>query len=173
MVIIFPLVNTAEDARKCIEVCKYPPEGIRGYGPRRSQWYGGMSDVEYFKQANDSIMLLMQCERKEAVDNLDEILAVPGVDGVICGLNDLSASIGKFGQVNDPEMIDLMEQMIAKCKKAGKPFGASIGVNYDVARFWMERGASFLSIGFPQDYYMTLGKEVIQNIRTIENERMV
>ena len=75
--------------------------------------------------------------------------------------------------LNDPEMIDLMEQMIAKCKKAGKPFGASIGVNYDVARFWMERGASFLSIGFPQDYYMTLGKEVIQNIRTIENERMV
>ena len=49
-------------------------------------------------------------------------------------------------------------------KRAGKPFGASIGVNYDVARFWMERGASFLSIGFPQDYYMTLGKEVIQNI---------
>lgn len=46
-----------------------------------------MSDAEYFKQANDSIMLLMQCERKEAVDNLDEILAVPGVDGVICGLN--------------------------------------------------------------------------------------
>ncbi len=77
-----------------------------------------MSDAEYFKQANDSIMLLMQCERKEAVDNLDEILAVPGVDGVICGLNDLSASIVKFGQVNDPEMIDLMEQMIAKCKKA-------------------------------------------------------
>ena len=75
--------------------------------------------------------------------------------------------------MNDPEMVDLMEQMIAKCKKAGKPFGASIGVNYDVARFWMERGASFLSIGFPQDYYMALGKEVIQNIRAIENERMV
>ena len=46
----------AEEARRCVEICKYPPEGIRGYGPRRSQWYGGMSDADYFKQANDSIL---------------------------------------------------------------------------------------------------------------------
>ena len=167
--IIFPLVNTAEDARRCVEVCKYPPEGIRGYGPRRSQWYGAMSDAEYFEQANDSIMLLMQCERKEGVDNLDEILAVPGVDGIICGLNDLSASIGKFGQAYDPEMIDLMEKIISKCREAGKAYGASIGVDYKMAEFWMERGASFLSMGFPQDYFMAMGNEVIGNVREIES----
>lgn len=169
--IIFPLVNTADEARQLVSYCKYPPQGVRGYGPRRSQWYGNLTDAEYFEQANDSIMLLMQCERKESVDNLEEILAVPGVDGVICGLNDLSASIDKFGQVNDPEMIDLMEQIIAKCKKAGKPFGASIGVNYEMAHFWVDRGASFLSIGFPQDYFMAMGKEVMGNIRKIEEER--
>ena len=167
--IIFPLVNTAEEARRCVEICKYPPEGIRGYGPRRSQWYGGMSDADYFKQANDSILLLMQCERKEAVDNLDEILDVPGVDGIICGLNDLSASIGKFGQAYDPEMTELMETIIEKCKKAGKPYGASIGVDYKMAKFWIERGASFLSMGFPQDYFMAMGREVIGNVRDIEN----
>lgn len=169
--IVFPLVNTAQDARRCVEVCKYPPEGIRGYGPRRSQWYGGMSDAEYFAQANDSILLLMQCERREAVENLEEILAVPGVDGIICGLNDLSASIGKFGQVWDPEMLGLMEEMIGKCKRAGKPFGASIGMDYEMVRFWVERGASFLSIGFPQDYYMMLGREVTGRVREIEGER--
>lgn len=170
--VIFPMVNTAEEARRCVEVCKYPPVGIRGYGPRRAQWYGGLTDAEYWEQANDSIMLLMQCESKESVDNLDEILAVPGVDGIICGPNDLSASIVKFGQVWDPEMIDLMEQIIAKCKKAGKPFGASLGVNYEMARFWIDRGASFCSIGFPQDYFFMMGKEVVSKVRKIENERL-
>lgn len=169
--IIFPLVNSAEDARRCVEVCKYPPVGIRGYGPRRAQWYGGMTDAEYFAQANDSIMLLMQCEHIDSVNNLDEILAVPGVDGIICGLNDLSASINKFGQVWDPEMIDLMNQIMDKCKKAGKPFGASLGMNYEMAKYWIDRGASFISIGFPQDYYMMVGREVIGNIRKIESER--
>ncbi len=75
--IIFPLVNQQKMPENVLKYVHIPPEGIHsGYGPRRSQWYGGMSDAEYFKQANDSIMLLMQCERKEAVDNLDEILAV-------------------------------------------------------------------------------------------------
>ena len=130
-----------------------------------------MTDAEYFAQANDSIMLLMQCEHIDSVNNLDEILAVPGVDGIICGLNDLSASINKFGQVWDPEMIDLMNQIMDKCKKAGKPFGASLGMNYEMAKYWIDRGASFISIGFPQDYYMMVGREVIGNIRKIESER--
>ena len=107
----------------------------------------------------------------EAGPNLEEILAVPGVDGIICGLNDLSASINKFGQVWDPEMIDLMNQIMDKCKKAGKPFGASLGMNYEMAKYWIDRGASFISIGFPQDYYMMVGREVIGNIRKIESER--
>lgn len=169
--IIFPLVNTAEDARRCIEVCKYPPMGIRGFGPRRAQMYGGIPDADFYAQANDSVLLIMQCERKESVDNLEEILAVPGVDGIICGLNDLSASVNKFGQINDPEVVDMVDQIITKCQKAGKPFGVSLGYNFELAKQWIDRGASFVSIGFPQDYYFMVGKDAVAKIRKIEDER--
>ena len=168
--IIFPLVNTAEDARRCVEVCKYPPVGIRGYGPRRAQLYGHISDADYYKMANDSMLLIMQCERKEAVDNLEEILAVPGVDGIIVGLNDLSASVDKFGQIDDPEVVDMVAQVMEKCKKAGKPFGVSLGYSFELAKFWIDNGASFVSMGFPQDYYFMVGKDAVSRIRKIEDE---
>lgn len=170
--IIFPLVNTAEDARRCVEVCKYPPVGIRGFGPRRAQLYGHIPDGEYYKIANDSTMLIMQCERKESVDNLEEILAVPGVDGIIVGLNDLSASIDKFGQINDPEVVDMIDQIMTKCKKAGKPFGVSLGYNFELAKEWIDKGASFVSMGFPQDYYFMVGKDAVEKIRKIEDEHI-
>lgn len=168
--IIFPLVNTADDARRCVEVCKYPPVGIRGFGPQRAIGYGAVPFDEYWENANDSIMLIMQCERKESVDNLEEILAVPGVDAIICGPMDLSASIGKIGQFDDPEVLDLIQQIIDKCKKAGKPFGVSIGPNYKLCKFFIEQGASFCSIGTPQEYFLAKGIEVIDKIREIEDE---
>jgi 2-keto-3-deoxy-L-rhamnonate aldolase RhmA len=168
--IIFPLVNTAEDARRCVEVCKYPPVGIRGYGPRRAQLYGHISDADFYKMANDSVMLIMQCERKESVDNLEEILAVPGVDGIIVGLNDLSASVDKFGQIDDPEVVDMVDQIMTKCKKAGKPFGVSLGYHFELAKFWIDNGASFVSMGFPQDYYFMVGKDAVARIRKMEDE---
>jgi len=169
--VIFPMVNTADDARRCVEVCKYPPEGIRGFGPLRAIDYGAMPLDEYWAQANDSIMLIMQCERYESVQNLEEILAVPGVDAIICGPNDLSASIGKMGKFDDPEVVALSQDIIDKCKKAGKPFGVSVGINYNLAKFWINRGASFVSIGNPQDYFFMMGKDVVSKIRKIESER--
>ena len=169
--LIFPLVNTAEEAHRCIEVCKYPPLGIRGFGPRRAQLYGAISDLDYYHKANDDMLLIMQCERKEAVDNLEEILAVPGVDGIICGLNDLSASIGKFGKIDDPEVMALVEEIITTCQKAGKPFGVSLGYNFQLAKQWIDWGASFISMGFPQDYYYMVGKDAIARIREMEDAR--
>jgi 2-keto-3-deoxy-L-rhamnonate aldolase RhmA len=144
--------------------------GIRGYGPRRAQLYGHISDAEYYKIANDSVMLIMQCERKESVDNLEEILAVPGVDGIIVGLNDLSASVDKFGQIDDPEVVDMVDQIMTKCKKAGKPFGVSLSYNFELAKFWIDNGASFVSMGFPQDYYFMVGKDAVARIRKMEDE---
>ncbi len=169
--IVFPMVNTAEQARSIVSICKYPPRGIRGFGPLRAIDYSGMPLDEYLAQADDSVLLLMQCEHVDAVANLESILAVDGVDGIICGPMDLSASIGKMGKFDDPEVMDLFQQIIDKCKAAGKPFGISIGVNYDLVKFWVDQGASFASMGTPADYFYCMSKEVISKVREFEKNR--
>ncbi len=166
--VIFPMVNTAEEARKLVSICSYPPTGTRGFGPIRGIDYGLKDFDQYVAEADSSILKLMQCEHVEAVNNLDEILAVPGVDVIICGPMDLSASIGKLGQWFDPEMVKLMETIIEKCHKAGKPFGLSVGMGEDLVNWWIERGASFVSTGTPWDYFREMSVDMIRKLREKE-----
>lgn len=92
--IIVPWVNSREDALRAVQAIKYPPHGLRGYGPRRAS----LGDPDYLKTANDEILLTIQIETQDAIDHIDEILSVPGVDAVMIGPNDLSLSLGVFGQ---------------------------------------------------------------------------
>ncbi|MDO4632649.1 MAG: aldolase/citrate lyase family protein [Eubacteriales bacterium] len=170
--IIFPMVNTAEQARQCVAHCTYPPKGTRGFGPLRGIDYGLMDFDEYVRTADDRCLHLMQCEHKEAVKNLDEILEVPGVDVIICGPMDLSGSIGKMGQFSDPEMISLMQEIIDKCKAHNKPFGLSFGLtDTKLMDFWIGQGATFFSLGTPLDYFREMGMDTIRLARKMEAER--
>ena len=166
--IIFPMVNSAQQARDIVSICTYPPKGIRGFGPLRAVDYNLMDFQEYLDTVNDRTMLLMQCETVDAVNNLDEILDVEGVDAIICGPMDLSASAGKIGQFKDSVMVELFETIIAKCKAHGKPYGLSIGMDRDLIRVWAERGASFLSMGTPQDYFRELSADMIREARAVK-----
>ena len=169
--IIFPMINTAEEAEKCVSVCKYPPKGIRGFGPLRAIQYGNMPLEDYMKQVDRSILTLVQCEHVDAVNHLDEILEVPGVDGIICGPMDLSSSVGKMGKLTDPEVVGLMQKIIDTCKAHKTPFGVSIGVNDDLIRFWIEQGATFASAGTPADYFWCMSKDKVAFARKLEAER--
>ena len=166
--IIFPMVNTKADAEECIAACTYPPRGVRGYCPIRAMDYGAKTLTEYLKEVDSSFLKILQCETKQAVENLEEILETPGCDAIICGPMDLSASIGKMGQLEDPEVLSLMETIIEKCRKYGKPYGVSIGVNLPLCTWWIERGASFVSMGTPGDYFFQMCKQVITQVREIE-----
>ena len=169
--VIFPMVNTAEQARQCVAHCTYPLKGTRGFGPLRALDYGTMSLTDYIATVDKSMLKLMQCEHVESVRNLDEILEVEGVDGIICGPMDLSASVGKMGDYFDPEVMALMQTIIDKCKAHKVPFGLSIGVDMKLIRFWIQQGASFLSMGTPLDYFREMSKDVIRQARAIEAER--
>ncbi len=169
--VIFPMVNTADQARQCVSHCTYPMKGTRGFGPLRGLDYGTKPLKEYIATVDKSLLKLMQCEHVESVRNLDEILEVEGVDGIICGPMDLSASVGKMGNYFDPEVMDLMQQIIDKCKAHNKPFGLSIGVDMKLVAFWIEQGASFLSMGTPLDYFREMSKDIIQQARAIEAKR--
>ena len=169
--IIFPMVNTAAEAEHCVSLCCYPPRGVRGFGPLRAIQYGAMDLDEYIRQADQSVLHLLQCEHVDSVNNLDEILEVPGVDCVICGPMDLSASVGKLGKLTDPEVVALMQRIIDKCKAHKVPFGLSIGMNYDLIEFWIRQGASFVSMGTPADYFWYMSKEAVAKARAFEADR--
>lgn len=172
--VIFPMVNTAEEARHCVSICTYPPKGIRGFGPLRGIDYGTKSFEEYLETADDNLLKIMQCEHIEAVKNLDEILEVPGVDAIICGPMDLSGSVGKMSRFSDPEVQALMQTIIDKCKAHGKPFGLSYGLlDIELMNFWVGQGASLFSLGTPLDYFREMSKDVIRKARAAEAARAV
>lgn len=121
--LLVPLVDTAEQARELVRACHYAPDGIRGMGGAGSRVTGFGSIPDYVTTANDEICLLVQAESRRAIENLDEILAVDGVDGVFIGPADLSADMGYPGNSDAPEVQDTIAQAISKIRAAGKAAG--------------------------------------------------
>ena len=102
--VIIPMVNTAEEARRAAAACRYPADGgERGFATRRATGYGRMPLREYLEHSHGEPLVFVQIEHRDAVRNIDGILASPGVDGVCIGPFDLSASYGKTGDFRDPE----------------------------------------------------------------------
>lgn len=145
--IIFPYVRTAEEAALAASACSYPPEGIRGYGPLRALNYGGITQMEYVTNTYRNCLRIIQIEHIDAVKNLREIASVDGIDAFIVGPNDLSGSVGKIGQVLDPELMDLYREIGAVLTEMGRPFGVSTGCNPEFLRFWRSIGATILFAG--------------------------
>jgi len=119
--IMFPNVNTADQARALVKACLYAPEGLRGMAPaviRASNF--GYSTQEYVKTANENLLIICQIETVEAVENIEELVAVEGVDMFFIGPNDLSASNGKVAQYDDPDFLAMMEKVEQTVFKSGK-----------------------------------------------------
>jgi 2-dehydro-3-deoxyglucarate aldolase/4-hydroxy-2-oxoheptanedioate aldolase len=114
--IIVPLVNTVEDAKRAVDRCKYPPQGVRSVGITRAQRFDLDFDG-YMQRANDEVAVIVQIEHVDAARNIDAILDVPGIDGVFVGPFDLSGSMGKPGKINDPEVQQAIRDIIRACEK--------------------------------------------------------
>lgn len=171
--VIFPMVNTAAEAEKAVKSCLYPPEGTRGFGPIRGIGYHPMNpgDVQkYIEESNKNIFKIIQAETAECVKNLDEILEVPGIDLVMVGPMDLSGSIGKLGQLRDPEVLGLIRSIAEKCNNHKIPFGVSIGYDLELVKYFIELGATFISMGSGYAYFAMMSQEAIKGIRSIEEE---
>ena len=139
------MIRTAEDVRLAISACRYPPEGIRGFGPLRPSDYGKIGPQEFCRQSNDNIITVVQIENVDAVRNIDEILAVPGLSSIAFGPNDLANSIGHRGQPGHPEVVETMEKVIGRAQQAGIPVGISTGSNVDELCAWVDRGIQWLA----------------------------
>lgn len=144
--IMFPSVNTAEEAKKAVDACRYPPNGFRGagFGAARAANFGRHTEA-YRSDFEDKMMIICQIETKEAVDNIEEIAAVEGVDMLFIGPYDLSGSIKKLALFEDPEVKALFELARDKIKKSGKWLGCiSKGPDHANQRF--EEGFDFLLV---------------------------
>jgi 2-dehydro-3-deoxyglucarate aldolase len=153
--IIGPLVNSREAAETLVRSAKYPPLGQRGVGFCRANGYGARLE-EHFEKANGEIEVVVQIEHIEAVNNIDEILSVDGVDTAFIGPYDLSASMGLTAQFNHPEFIRARRRILESCVKNGvRPGIHVIQPNPDEV---MERIAEgFQMIAFSLDITVLLG----------------
>jgi 4-hydroxy-2-oxoheptanedioate aldolase len=142
--ILAPMVETADQARELVRCAKYPPDGIRGMAATRASGWG--RNAAYAKEANAQVCLLVQAETRKAIDNLDEIAAVEGVDGVFIGPSDLSAAFGHVGDPWHPEMEKLHEDTFRRILKAGKAVGI-LTLEEARARQHVEMGATFIALG--------------------------
>ena len=143
--ILVPYVESADEARKAVNAVRYPPAGIRGVaGLVRAGGYGRIKD--YHKKADKEICLLVQVETKKALDSLEEIAAVEGVDGIFFGPADLSASMGLLGQPSNETVVSAIENAIRKLKKMNMPSGV---LTFDRAALkrYIASGCLFNAVG--------------------------
>lgn len=143
--IIAPRVNTAAEAEQIVRCCKYPPDGIRGVGLGRAQGYG-LDFAEYMETANQEILVVLQAEDIEAVNNIDHIVEVEGIDAIFVGPYDLSASMGKMGQLDDAEVIGAIESVSEACQKRGIALGY-FGVSAENVQPYIEKGFNLICAG--------------------------
>lgn len=145
--VIIPMVRTAEDARRAVAACLYPPNGVRGYGPRRPSRYGRLSGPSFCQESNDRMICILQIEHVDAIENFDAIATVPGVTSLAIGPNDLSGSMGHIGEPTHPEVVTAIESVLKKADGLGLPVGIAIGPDPKAIKEWIDKGIRWVAVG--------------------------
>lgn len=149
--IIVPMVCSKEDAIQAVNYAKYPPFGKRGVGLYRAQKYGTTFE-EYKKWVNEELVIIAQIEHIDAVNNIDDILTVEGIDGTIIGPYDLSGSMGYPGEFERDDVKEAVQIVLDKCKKNNIPSGFHVvDTNPKTLKSKIEQGCTFLAYGI--DYF--------------------
>lgn len=160
-----PMVNTAADAERLVQYCKYPPRGERSYGPIRA---GLLYGSDYAARANEAVSVLAMVETAEAVENLDKILAVADLDGVYIGATDLALSMGRpMGQKElDPAVESAVEHVLQQCRKRGVIAGM-IARDPDQAGRLVQRGFQFITLSSDMQALAGQARQWVQGCRAI------
>ncbi len=144
--LLIPMVQTAAEARAAVAATRYPSDsGVRGFASQsRASGYGRMDG--YFERYHEEICVLVQVETRAALENIEEIATVEGVDGIFIGPGDLSADMKLPGQPGHPDVVAAVDSAIARVKATGKPPGILIGKE-ELARHFIQQGCVFTAVG--------------------------
>ena len=162
--VICPMVSNKKEAENFVQACMYPPEGYRSYGPIRGLAYGG---ADYAEKANNEILKLAMIETKESLDNLNEIMQTPGLDGVYIGPADLSLAISEKPSFDKPEgdpVYDVIMTILEHAKKNKIVAGIQNG-QPEYAEKMIKKGFQFVTIGSDQRYMTAAAKDALSKIK--------
>ncbi|MEW5423177.1 HpcH/HpaI aldolase/citrate lyase family protein [Amorphus sp. 3PC139-8] len=161
--LLFPMVQTPEEAEAAVRSCRYPPRGTRGVAlTHRGNKFGLASD--YAARIEDELAILVQIETMSALERVDEIAAVDGVTGVFFGPADLSADMGLFGQLGHPDLTAAIERGCQAVQAAGKPSGILV-TDVDLSVNWLEKGMRFVACGTDAGLIAKGGRALSADVR--------
>lgn len=168
--IMLPRVYDGEQVRRAVEITKYPPMGMRGCAFGRGHTdFQAMSLSETMAIANAGNMLVIQIETQEAVDNLDEILSVPGVDAAFVGPTDLSIALGVPGQTDSPVLISAIDKVLDACRRHDV-YPALQMNDLALAMEWSRKGMRMISSMSETALLVSAGAQVTSTIRSVDSE---
>jgi 4-hydroxy-2-oxoheptanedioate aldolase len=164
--VICPMVNTPDDAQRLVAYTHYAPQGTRSFGPIRAALYGG---PDYAQHANDTIVAFAMIETAQALDNLDAILSVEGLDAIYIGPSDLSLALGCKPVFDDPEpkAVQAIEHILERAKAHGVVAGIHCGLP-DVALARVAKGFRFVTAGADAKLLATGSQQVLKAMRAAQ-----
>jgi 2-keto-3-deoxy-L-rhamnonate aldolase RhmA len=163
--IIVPMVRTVDEVHDVVECCRYPPAGSRGFGPRISSNYGRIPTPQLVETANRELFTCVMIETREALEDIEAIVSVPGLDSVAIGPWDLSGSLGMLGEVEHPKVIMAIDRIITAARTAGIFVGVGMGIQPEWAISLARRGCQWILIGSDHGYLVWSVDGVVATIR--------
>lgn len=164
--IIVPQVQSVAEVERVIGACRYPPIGKRGYGPRRAAAYGRHGGQEWMARSNEHLFVGVQIENLEALEAVEEIANLAGLDSIVLGPYDLSVSMGRAGNLNDPVVQAAIKRIIAAGKGAGKYIGTGMAGSKNDALWAIELGVQWIQCGDDYSYMVNRADELMCQIRS-------
>ena len=158
--VIVPLVNNRKEAEQAVGACRYPPEGNRSYGPARALIYGG---PEYASEANNEIACVVMIETKESLENLDEIISTPGLDGIYIGPSDLAFALGLPPGTAEPEHEKAIKKILSTAEKKGVTAGIHTSSASQSQRY-LEMGFNMVTLGTDRHFMDRMAKSDLSSV---------
>jgi 4-hydroxy-2-oxoheptanedioate aldolase len=163
--IVFPMVNSADEAVSAARATRYPPAGDRMWGPFYAPARNGMSMPDYLRAANDEIATIVLVEHPDAIERIEEIVAVDGIDAAVIGTHDLAVSMGYPGQPNHPAVLDAVARAESAILESPVVLGGN-AFGSEQAKRMVDRGYRLLALGFDWSLLQRGVDQVLADIRS-------
>jgi len=161
--VIIPMVNSADSAAAAVAACRYPPIGNRGCGVRRGNNYGKIPFDKYLESSASKPIVIVQIEDVDAVENLDEILKIPGIGSICIGPTDLSGSMGKLNQLDDPDVCKVIDYVCHKSREAGLMLGTAGGP----IETWYKRRINWIALNSDSGSIFAQAKDILRHVKEV------
>ena len=173
MGVIVPHVSTVEETERVVQYSRYAPVGVRGLvSPGILTGFESPDGSDWVESQNREILVAIKVESATGIDDIEEIAAVPGLDAILIGPGDLSATLGIPGQTGHPDVTDCIERMLAAAKKNDVAGGPHVGTTAD-AEAWADKGATFMSLNFDGGLLLDISTSAVEDSRRRLGDRLL